>query len=543
MGASDYMVGNAPGAVSYAAPLLDFSPISQIPDAYFKGQQNQRTLALQNAFKEGLPRDQSGQLDINAMADKLARIGGADAAQSLLPQLIQQQTGQQNANIIQGGSPAPNGSFQPPAAATSQPGVQSRPLAPSSNEATNPTTLANVVQSQISDPNVAGRVIAAASKRLGVDPGQPIDPNNPLVKSYIQSAQGGVTPSGTTAGVMPQPGPQVAQAAPSAAAPAPLAEVGSQPSMSTAAALVPPQFRSNPRAYADFLLSRAAQIGKYDPQGASALEKRAQPVLDAIAKDNELTPEQKNARASGAGSPLELEAQKGMQTADLKHSEALFSGLQSLGNSSAGMIDNVKLQKDLTNNPEFYSGPADKAALFLKRAVPSLAGSAAPMELYAKVLNANMLHMIDNMKAASQEMGSSSSRIFTAQIQQIEKASGTLDNSTTGLRALAELNERGLRRNMQVADFATAYKQGNMQALPAEFRAGGGPKRPGMLDDNFERGMRDWMSAHPILTQQESSDPRVLGAPTFKTPQEAHAAGLKRGDPIRTPDGRIVYAP
>jgi len=152
------------------------------------------------------------------------------------------------------------------------------------------------------------------------------------------------------------------------------------------------------------------------------------------------------------------------------------------------MVDNVKLQKDLTNNPEFWSGPGEKTALFLKRAVPSLAGSAAPMELYQKVLNANMLHMIDQMKAASQEMGSSSSRIFTAQIQQIEKASGTLDNSTTGLRALAELNQRALQRNMQIADFATAYKQGQLRGLPPEFTKGGAPQRPGMLDDNFEKG-------------------------------------------------------
>jgi hypothetical protein len=534
-GASDYMVGNAPGGVSYAAPLMDFSSIGNLGKDYQQGQQYQRTRALQTAFQDGLPRDQSGNIDIGAMADKLAKIGGADAAQSLIPQLINQQIGQGNANVISGNAPQPQqpGASAQPApqqgvGAQPQPGPVAPPMQPSSNEATNPTTLANVVQSQIQDPAVAGRVMTALASKLGIDPGKPVDPNDPTVQAYIRSANGGVIPNGQTAGVPPQ---QQAQAAP---------QQPGGPSLGSASALVPPQYRSNPQGYVDAVAARATQVGQLNPKAAELMMQRIKPVMDAIAKDNELTPEGKNARDPAV---LGFEAQKGMQASDIKHSEALFSGIQSLGNSSAGMADNVKLQKDLTNNPDFYSGPADKAALFLKRTVPSLAGSAAPMELYAKVLNANMLHMVDNMKAAAQEMGSSSSRIFTAQIQQIEKASGTLDNSPTGLRSLAELNDRSLKRNVQIADFATSYKQGKMQGLPPEFTQGGPPARPGMLDDNFEKGLRDWMSTHPVLTPQESADPRVLGAPTFKTPQEAHAAGLKKGDPVRTPDGRIVYAP
>jgi hypothetical protein len=58
MGASDYMVGNAPQGASYAAPLAGFAfgqAIAGLPDAYMHGRENARTMALQDAFKDGVP--------------------------------------------------------------------------------------------------------------------------------------------------------------------------------------------------------------------------------------------------------------------------------------------------------------------------------------------------------------------------------------------------------------------------------------------------------------------------------------------------------
>jgi hypothetical protein len=82
------MVGNAPAGGSYTPPLLDFSVLKNLPQDYFQGTQNARTLQLQQAFKNGLPMDANGNPDISAMADQLSRIGGAPYAQQMLPYLI-----------------------------------------------------------------------------------------------------------------------------------------------------------------------------------------------------------------------------------------------------------------------------------------------------------------------------------------------------------------------------------------------------------------------------------------------------------------------
>ena len=77
----------------------------------------------------------------------------------------------------------------------------------------------------------------------------------------------------------------------------------------------------------------------------------------------------------------------------------------------------------------------------------------------------------------------------------------TLDrHSVTGDSALATLKCSGatVERNIQIADFATAYKTGDFRSLPAEFTKGGPSRIRGVLDDRFEKGLRDWTSNHPL---------------------------------------------
>jgi len=206
----------SPAAPSYAAPLVDFSPLGKLTDSYFKGTQQGRTRDLQTAFKDGLPKNPDGSLDINAMTDTLARLGGADAAMPLMNLQIQQQLGAGNANAIAGANSTvagdnstPGASVPKPAADIPEHGIPSAPggtgggYKPVANEASNPDTLANIVQGQITDPAVAGRVIAAASAKLGIDPGQTIDPNNPTLQAYMKAAKGNVLPTGGTAGQPP----------------------------------------------------------------------------------------------------------------------------------------------------------------------------------------------------------------------------------------------------------------------------------------------------------------------------------------------------
>jgi hypothetical protein len=97
MGASDYMVGNAPSGASYSAPLVGFQlgqSIADLPDAYMKGREQARQRAMQDAFKDGPPRDPAtGQLDTNAIINKGMQIGGLPFAQPLLQYMLDLEAG------------------------------------------------------------------------------------------------------------------------------------------------------------------------------------------------------------------------------------------------------------------------------------------------------------------------------------------------------------------------------------------------------------------------------------------------------------------
>lgn len=88
--ASDYSVGSAPGGASYAAPLVGFQlgqMLSNLPDDYFKGTQNARTLAMQQPI---LGPDGQPTTDIKTIVGELNRRGGGEFAASMLPFLQKQ---------------------------------------------------------------------------------------------------------------------------------------------------------------------------------------------------------------------------------------------------------------------------------------------------------------------------------------------------------------------------------------------------------------------------------------------------------------------
>jgi hypothetical protein len=75
MGASDYIVGNAPGAASYSPPDISrllMLGIAALPESYFKGTQNARTLAMQ----------QPASTNPDELLQQVAQRGGVQSMQS-----------------------------------------------------------------------------------------------------------------------------------------------------------------------------------------------------------------------------------------------------------------------------------------------------------------------------------------------------------------------------------------------------------------------------------------------------------------------------
>jgi hypothetical protein len=73
------MAVNPPQGVSYAAPLIDFSPLSQLGDRFFQGAKSRsdydQRQKLLGAFPNGLPTTPDGQIDYGAATQALAKLG------------------------------------------------------------------------------------------------------------------------------------------------------------------------------------------------------------------------------------------------------------------------------------------------------------------------------------------------------------------------------------------------------------------------------------------------------------------------------------
>ncbi|HEX4828300.1 MAG TPA: hypothetical protein VFV12_08745, partial [Xanthobacteraceae bacterium] len=95
MGASDYMVGNAPGGASYMAPNMSLQlmkGLGDLPDDYFQGTQKRRQLELQKPI---LDANGEPTTDFATIQRELLRRGGGEYAAQLLPYFMGQQMGNQ----------------------------------------------------------------------------------------------------------------------------------------------------------------------------------------------------------------------------------------------------------------------------------------------------------------------------------------------------------------------------------------------------------------------------------------------------------------
>jgi hypothetical protein len=393
------------------------------------------------------------------------------------------------------------------------------------------------------------------------DPAQPQTGGQPAAQPGPMAAASGVASTGQP-GPGPAPaGPMVAQVgapqgtpqSPPAAAPRTSfgGEAGVPPEYTWARRQQLDQQAKALRSYATSIANvpQAAKAAENAGKAAEYLEKQVHDIDEYRSKAQLPTEAMKDAAASGSSSPLEHQGRKDIQEADIKHAASLFNGINSMADLSAPMIENLRQQKAMVNHPEFTSGNFNEAELWLKRQMPSIFGHPTSMELYRKTLAESISREMNGLASAAEAMGEKAGRIFLPQIQQIQTMSGGLDNSVGGLRALAEIRMRTHERNLQVADFAANYKTGNLKALPPEFRTYGRPQMPNMLDTKFEQGLRKWMGNHPLFTDKELADPRVMGArepPPLRTPQEIKAwsarVGLKPGEPVRI-NGKIQYAP
>lgn len=538
--ASSFMVGNAPGGASYAAPLLNFSQLSQYPQDLFQGQQRARTTALQNAFPNGLPKDQNGNVDINGITDTLTKLGGADYATQVLPLLLQSRMGAQGAAAIEGadqGQPPQGGqSGQPP------------PVNPANVPGASGPANIRGPQAQAAQQQPATGSPDQISMQGNGSRENPYQPKSMADFQQVEQGSYYTTPGGVTTLKGSERGAPFSQNGASAQPQAASGTSGSPAPTDTTAApqqqaqpqpgsgLVPPGY--DPRSYADALNKRAqglraqaASVASF-PAGtnqakvlqeqAQAYDDKAKQIYDSINTATQPTPEQKNL-ASGA--TLGTAADQ----AEAKRSSEVYSGIQGAANQyETGLKPYLDLSRSILNDPRVYTGTGGNVSLDINR-VKALFGdqnAAVLQEALQKVTASSVLAQINQQKNELMQSGGpgSSGRIFQSQVELVEKAAPQLSTTPAGNRFLVEVASRMGDLSTQVRDMAAQYLQNHK-----------------VLDSNFDQSLSTYLKAHPLFNKDELSNPELLGSPSappnLSTTQDrlawGNGIGLNPGDPFR----------
>ena len=589
MAASDYIVGNAPSPASYAAPLLNFGAVADIPDAYFKGTQQARQRSLQQQIID--PKTGQPSTNISTILPELMKRGGAEYSKELLPFLQTQELIKAYQQSQGGGDGSASGqtgavSSVAPAAAAPSPTQAPATGGPSSHnpaaagpgnlrvQSQNPAAEGqDTVRSWLTE-HFAGQDVTAAipnfAKAIGASPDAPLTPQQvQKLDAYAQQTRnamaarrrgsmpgmtqgpsnddtainqqsGTITPadrsingtpmvpvSGASGSGAPQPvtaspraGPRVAQAG--------------QPQPQAAPAALPqnPQIAGWERAAQGLraqqqkilqgaqILELAGKNGKAEQDRAAAIGQQAEKYEGLIAKAQEESPEAKRARESGISSPVELARREKINEANVTEFNKKYDKIQALDQEANVGRQRIALGLQLTNNPDFYSGPLEHTVRLYKQFVTSIGGNPnAAMSMEAFHKNANNM-LADQVRALGQ---SGVGQVRVAEVKIIQNGTASLGVTPATNRLILEEADRIQKDNQVVAKMARDYRAAH-----------------GTLDPGFDSQVAQYYAANPLFKKEEIADPRLIAPPSFKTPQEAKAAGIPKGWPIKTPNGRIV---
>jgi hypothetical protein len=583
----DYLGGSRPPtSASYAPPLVGQqigSQLAGLPAAYQQGRQWGLAEQLRGAFPDGLPMRPDGSVDALGIVNKVAGIQGMDAS-SIGPLL--NLAARQSLSV---GDQLPGAAAATPAAPPATPTARSTlglsaPMA-SNDQSGDVNTVRGVATEVFGDTDVshllprfagalkvadadaplsqdqiatARRIMGKSAAYLRSQPSQ-TDENGAAGTPVSSGVSGSPGPSASAgpssaplmSGARPPQGPQAGQpgtqpAAPAAgggqrmaqAATAPNGSVG-QPGRDPAAGLVPAGLNMSSLQYANWLQRRAlahSQAG--DAEGAKLFQQASQPILDALKQAGEIPNEVKVAQSQGM-TPLQYEAAKTQQGKDIDVYTKLNTGVQAMANTGVGMLPTLQAARSLIDAGAATGWGADRALSarqFLVRVAeqfPDVAkkvgfslDSAQTLEGFGKQMAMFINEQTSNLKAEAIEMGGTSGRIFAQQVENMQKASPSPEYSPSGNKYLISVYERGINRSIQIADMANRYKN-----------------QYGRLDGNFETQMRNWQIQNPMFSPAEVRDPRLVSAPTHANLSQARAAGVKKGEIVKTPDGNYGVMP
>jgi hypothetical protein len=567
----------------------NLSWIGDLPNDYWQGQNQQYAQRNRDVFQGGLPKDANGNVDFNAAYQALVQAGGASAAGNLWSAqkagIIQKALGDDSGTA----TPNPNGGYPQTTRPALPPSSQGGAVAqqqPQQQPAQGQTQSVSQWAAQVGvDPT-------ALAQALGMDPNAQISPSDARLRPALASARSqgsggpgtaagapaatvGLAPGGqpaapatpaaptrlasgdATAGALPAPAaPPPPQSADQLNRPTPVngqvapPAQAAQPAQQAAQA---DQQQTDPskmsygdmKARADYLMSlsnRATQsagaLEIAEPGSGKALQAKAEELARQSAAMvanwhavNDPTQTQKDFQSGVTG---QVEAQK----ADIAKGQKTYDGMVAAANQfERDLKPYNSVTRGILSSGDVYTGLGGEQVLKLAqaRAAAGDPKAAALMEGLQKITAQTVLSQINTQKDQMQEAGANSSRIFSTQIDQINKASPQLITTTGGNLFLINMADRMGQLSSTVAQMARDYKA----------------THPLGLDAGFDQQLSNYMDKSPVFTKAEQDHPWLLSRPTIPSdagswsPEQKVAwgakFGLKPGDLVNVSPGK--YGP
>lgn len=576
-GADSYVFNKAPTVADF--PQFNGSWINNLPNDYWQGQQYGRERQLQTMFQPGSQGDQAlARGDYLGAMRQIAQAGGAQSIAPLLPQFMGISAAQQ----LMGGEggpgtgapapqPQPRGAYgsAPFAASSSTNGagpanLSGNPAMGSDNRGD--TTVRSLFPGDIDTPQeVMDRVatVIGARPSNGMSAADaPLTPQQAQrAQDIIQKRTGGkaVAQSPITDASTNQPKIETA----SSEVASNLQSPGSSPTVGPAASANSPNNRAVPQGPSETTGQETTTTGLLPGDSMATLknlraaqadqEKRAKAASvfnKELSTRFESSADKLKARADAMEGRLSeksktdygtsVKGREAVQAADIKRGEATFNGIAAASRQyQTDLKPYLDLTKSIINSPGVYTGIGANRMLDINRVRAAFGDQKAAMlqESLNKVRAQAVLNTINVQKDEMMEAGGTSSRIFSQQIAQVEKAVPGLETSLGGNRALVEIASRMGEHQSHVAEMARNYMR----------RPGGS----GYLDQGFDDLLSKELKEHPIFTTQELAHPELLGAPTAPAAMSSKedlsnwgkSLGLSPGDPFRTQSGKIRALP
>lgn len=497
---------------------FDFGKINR---AYWQGRDEYAKNDLRDAFANGVPTLPDGSIDyatmqrtlyqkgaleqgnalsgISARAGELEALRGADGQPQASAQPTVGPSTSRNSVTI---DPSKRADVAPPQAAP-QAVPQATPRAPSQQ----PTVMTVMAAQGIPNSDLQ-KASESVARQLGVDPTAPLDLNDPQVRNVLAPAIAQIKRMGLGQVQPPQPGdnapPAVAQAQPQ--------PMPTQPPPNVVAAQNDPVLKR-------LTLLAASQ----DKQIAAAAKVR----LEAYLKNQELTPDQKNAAASGQSLTdyQNRSDENQAQLAILK--DSILPKLDTSYKAADAAKDEIsaihRSREQLDAPGGIFSGAAGEVRLKVAKVAEMLgvpnADRIANTEAFGSAIGSRVLALVKGLGSGAGI--SNADRAFAERM-----AGGNINLDEQSIRKILEIGERAARAKIDTHN-ANAGK---------------------IIKSND--ALKGYSDVYRVEAPGQYAPPRGgrSGAPsTFASPADVHAAiaegRLKKGDTFQDSSGKTRIVP